>query len=188
MQSPIVIGIIGQIGAGKDESGKILQQLLPRHTILTASFSVILRRILKAQRQSLTRQNFQRLGQKIARRKQRWLGAKMRQEILRGHSEICVLTGLRTPEDVRLAKSFPHHLLVAIHASPQTRFQRAWARKRLGDGATRRAFLAQDCHLIEKRIRMLMKQAEVHIVNEGSIEEFREAIATKVLPKIQKFL
>jgi dephospho-CoA kinase len=184
----IVLGVVGEIGSGKDTIGKLLEEILPAHDVFAISFSVILRKMLKAQSKPPTRKNLQQLGRRISQTKQCWLIGKMHGEILRRNPDICVLTGLRTLADVRLVKSFPSHRIIALSASPRIRFQRVKARSRLGDGTTWLTFLAQSRSPIEARIPKLMERADVHLVNEGSLEEFREAIATKVLPKIQELL
>jgi dephospho-CoA kinase len=166
----VAVGIVGPIAAGKNEFADILEKILKGYTAYSASYSDILTDELKRQGKRPDRKALQRLGGKIAKRRQWWLEAKMRNRILRHRPDVCVIAGLRMKADAKLVRSFPKHLIVAIRTDQRIRYERSKKRGRLGDGKTWTRFLAQDRAPIERRIKGLMRSADVGIDNNGSFE------------------
>lgn len=187
-RQPAIVGVIGPIGAGKDEIGRLLQQIMYQKRIFTISYSMILKEALKKQGKPATREALQRLGTKISKRRQRWLEEKMRNHILRQQSDTCVIAGLRTQKDVNLARSFARNIVVAVHTDPRIRYKRVKMRKKLGDGKTRQTFLFQGRSPIERRVSKLMRQADIHINNNGTLEDLQETVHQSVALKLLEMI
>jgi dephospho-CoA kinase len=166
----VAVGIVGPIGAGKNRLADILKDILDEYAVYSASYSDILTDELKRQGKRPDRKALQRLGGKIAKRRQWWLETKMHNRILRHRPDVCVIAGLRTKADAKLVRSFPKHLIVAIRTDQRIRYERSKKRGRLGDGKTWTEFLAQGRVPIERQVRKLMLSADVGIGNNGSIE------------------
>jgi len=66
--------------------------------------------------------------------------------------------------------------VVAVHASPDTRFERMKARGRTDDSDLREVFDARDRRELEWGIGSLIALADVMLLNEGTLEELRREI------------
>ncbi len=91
---------------------------------------------------------------------------------------VVVVDGVRNPEEIEYFKSrFGEEsvVIVAIHASPDTRFERLRERGREDDPETRREFEERDERELGFGIGEVISRADVMIVNERiSLGEFRE--------------
>jgi dephospho-CoA kinase len=104
---------------------------------------------------------------------------KLRQ--LRAKSRIIVVDGVRSLEEVEaFREEFLNILLVAVHASPQTRFQRFLARNRSDDPESWAVFRERDLRELGFGIGGAIAMADYMIVNESSVEDL-EAEARKFL-------
>lgn len=84
---------------------------------------------------------------------------------LRGRSELAVFR-----------KAFGEELIViAVHASPKTRYERMKRRGRADDIGSYEAFLARDIRELGWGLGDVIATADVMLVNEGTLEEFRGA-------------
>jgi len=100
---------------------------------------------------------------------------------LRSKSRIVVVDGVRSLEEVEaFREEFPNILLVAVHASPQTRFRRFLARNRSDDPESWAVFRERDMRELGFGIGGAIAIADHVIVNEFSIEDL-EAEARKLL-------
>ncbi|NPB01945.1 MAG: flagellar hook-basal body complex protein FliE [Methanopyri archaeon] len=102
-------------------------------------------------------------------------------------AEAVVVDGVRNPEEVEF---FEKNLgedsvvVVAVHASPDTRYRRLRRRGREDDPETRREFESRDRRELDFGIGEVISTADVMIVNERvSLEEFRRE-CRRVLKKI----
>ncbi|WP_456436595.1 AAA family ATPase [Methanopyrus sp.] len=91
---------------------------------------------------------------------------------------IVVIDGIRNPEELEYFRNrFGERsvIVVAIHASPQTRFERLRGRGREDDPNTKREFEERDERELGFGIGDVISRADVMIVNESvSLPEFRE--------------
>ncbi len=97
-----------------------------------------------------------------------------------------VVEGTRSLEEVEeLRKCYGNVTVVAIHASPQIRFERLKARGRQDDPVTWQEFETRDYRELNVGLGKTIALADKAIVNEDTIEEFLEdarAFLEEILP------
>jgi len=99
-------------------------------------------------------------------------------------AEVVVVDGLRSPHEVKeFRKVFPKFKVIAIHASPKTRFQRLLRRGRSDDPKDWKTFYMRDQRELSVGIGEVIATADYMIVNEGSIEEL-EAQLKQIIKKV----
>ena len=84
---------------------------------------------------------------------------------------IIVVDGVRSLEEIDVFKSHGNVVIIAIHASPKTRFERIRRRGRPGDPDNWDDFWRRDLVELSFGIGYVIALADYMIVNEGSIEE-----------------
>lgn len=95
-----------------------------------------------------------------------------------------VIDGIRSVEEVRIFKKhFQDFTVIAVHSSPETRFNRIMKRKRIDDTFSKEKFDERDKRELSWGIGNVIALADVMIVNEGSVEEFVGGLG-KVLEKV----
>jgi len=89
--------------------------------------------------------------------------------------DAAIVEGVRSPEEVaELRKRYGNVTVVAIHASPQIRFERLGARGREDDPQTWQEFETRDLRELNVGLGKTVALADEIIVNEGTIEEFQD--------------
>lgn len=96
-----------------------------------------------------------------------------------------IIEGLRNYEEVEHFKShIENFYMIAIHASPKTRFDRLQKRKRQDDSVKWEVFLERDNREIDFGITKLIALADYMIINEGELSlaqaEFKKILKGKV--------
>lgn len=88
-----------------------------------------------------------------------------------------LVDGLRGRAEVEVfRKAFGDDLIVvAVHASPKTRYERMLRRRRTDDAGSIEAFQARDLRELGWGLGDVIATADVMLVNEGSLEALREA-------------
>lgn len=99
--------------------------------------------------------------------------------------KIVVIDGVRSLKEVDVFKKHGKTVIIAIHASPQTRFKRLLERRRPGDPSSYGEFLKRDLVELSFGIGDVIALADYMIVNEGSLEETLNK-ARSVLIKLVK--
>uniref|UniRef100_A0A7C2VL12 UPF0200 protein ENO77_00630 n=1 Tax=Ignisphaera aggregans TaxID=334771 RepID=A0A7C2VL12_9CREN len=98
-------------------------------------------------------------------------------ELLKHHC-VVVVDGVRSIDEVNYIKNKVDAdiLVVAIHASPKTRFARISARNRAGDPKSWEEFVKRDYMELSWGIGNIIALADKMLVNEGSVEEFKNSV------------
>ena len=92
----------------------------------------------------------------------------------RRKDNVIVVEGIRSPQEVdEFRKHFPSFTLVAIQASPRTRFRRLFQRKRSDDPESWEVFMERDLREIEVGVEQAIISADHLIVNEGTIAQMK---------------
>ncbi len=87
-----------------------------------------------------------------------------------------VVDGVRSLDEVRVFRGLGRVVVVAVHASPRTRFERLRRRGRPGDPSSWEEFVARDMVELGFGLGNVIALADYMIVNEGGLEEaYREA-------------
>jgi len=107
-------------------------------------------------------------------------------KIKEAKQEKVVVEGIRSLNEVEAFKKFfKNFQLVAVHASPKTRFERLIRRRRSDDPKNWENFVKRDLRELNVGIGKVIAVADYMIVNEGTIEEAKKIIR-RVLEKIDK--
>jgi len=114
-------------------------------------------------------------GMAHAERQAHGLGIWAERTVPRIRGNRVVVDGLRGRAELDVfRKAFGEGLVVvAVHASPKTRYERMLRRRRPDDAATIEAFRARDTRELSWGLGDVIATADLVLVNEGSLEEFR---------------
>ena len=89
--------------------------------------------------------------------------------------KIVFIDGIRSLVEVQeFKKHFPDFMLLAIHASPKTRYKRLFHRKRSDDPSDWETFIERDLRELEIGMGSVIAVADYMIVNEGSITQLKQ--------------
>ncbi len=111
-----------------------------------------------------------------------YVASKIIQKIRREEKTV-LIDGVRSLDEVKVFRKYGETVIVAIHASPRTRFERLRKRGREGDPSTWEEFVRRDYMELSFGIGDVIALADYMIVNEGSIDETLRNIEN-VLDKI----
>lgn len=99
--------------------------------------------------------------------------------------DIVLIDGVRSLVEVEFFRRHGEVVVVAIHASPKTRYKRLLERKRPGDPSNIVEFNERDLAEINVGIGAVIALADYMIVNEGSIDETKSHVLS-LLVKLVK--
>jgi dephospho-CoA kinase len=172
-----IIGLVGEKGSGKDTFSKYLTEISDKK-IAHIRFSDLLKETLKLWDIELTRANLQKLAQLLEDFGPGTIAHGLEKQIQKTEAEIIILDGIRWKPDIELLKKFPNHKLVYITANPKFRFERLKSRgEKVGESEmSYEQFLKEETAPNEVLIAEIGADADLKIVNNGSIEEFDQEI------------
>ncbi len=101
-----------------------------------------------------------------------------------GTRGIILVDGVRSLDEVRVFKSHGPTVILAVHASPKTRFQRLKARGRPGDPKTWEEFERRDLTELSFGLGSVIALADYMLVNERISREEFEARAEEALREV----
>jgi dephospho-CoA kinase len=97
-----------------------------------------------------------------------------------------IVDGIRSLAEVEeFKRHFPKFALIAVHASPETRFKRLFHRQRSDDPKNWEIFHERDMRELSVGLGNVIAMAEHIIVNEESLETAKKQAAT-ILKRIEK--
>jgi len=179
MKNQYVIGLVGENGSGKDTFTTLFKAAAAPLKINKVRFSDILVDTLKQWDMPLTRANLQKLAIVMDEGYGKGtLTHATSKRIRDDDADITIIEGIRWMTDVQMIRKFKNSLLVYIAASPDVRFERLKERKqKLGeDKLTREQFENEEKEKTEIYIPKIGKIADMRIVNNGSLDEFRQKV------------
>ena len=177
----VILGLVGMPGAGKGVFRKIIQRL---------GFPVIIMGDIvreEAKRRKL-RSTAQNLGSIMLNLRelegQAAIAKRCITKVKNLSQNLIVIDGLRSLFEVEeFRKDFPTFIIIAIHASPRTRYKRLLRRKRSDDSPNWETFLTRDIRELEIGVGSVISIADHMIVNEGTMTQLRNRIM-QVLVKV----
>lgn len=99
------------------------------------------------------------------------------EKILRNTSTCIVIDGARSEAELAVFKNaLTPVTLVAVHASPQIRFERLRQRRRADDALTLEQFQARDMRELDVGLGRIIAQADIMIVNEGDLDALQTQV------------
>jgi dephospho-CoA kinase len=169
-----VIGITGMPGAGKTEVAKVAKA----KGIPVIRMGDLVWKEVKGKGLELSDESIGKVASELRKGEPAIWAIKTIEAIKQLKTEIVVVDGVRSKAEAEKFRSeFPDFQLVAIHASLANRFKRIFSRGRMDDIASKRAFLERDERELRWGIGDAIALADLVLVNESSLEEFREEVA-----------
>jgi len=99
----------------------------------------------------------------------------------RGLTGIVIIDGIRSLNEVKVFSDYGKVVIVAVHASPKTRYERLRSRGRKDDPRSWDEFKIRDDKELRFGIGNVIALADVMIVNEGkSLEDLRSEVEFKI--------
>ena len=99
---------------------------------------------------------------------------------------VVVVDGVRSLEEVNeFKRHFPNFTLIALHASPHTRFRRLFRRRRSDDPSDRRTFEERDVRELGVGLGNVLALADYVVINEGTRDELRRKISYVLEGKVK---
>jgi len=174
-----VIAFTGMPGSGKSEAVKVAIEMgIPVVRMGDCVWEEVKRRGLE-----INDENVGRIANEMREKYGKDIWAKRTFEKIDPSWDTVVIDGIRNIEEVeffreKLGKDFT---LVAIHASPETRYRRLMERRREDDSTTLEKIKERDERELRWGIGVVIAMADVIIVNEGSLDEFREEVENTLM-------
>ncbi len=164
MHAKIVIGIAGMPGSGKATAEKVFKKKYPIIVMGDEVREEARKRKLQPTPENLGKAMLQiRTEQGPA-----VLAKRCIPKIEAATSGVVVVDGVRSLEEVdEYRKAFRNFVLIAIHASPTTRFRRLLARKRTDDPKNWEDFVARDKRELSVGLGNVVATSDHMIINEG---------------------
>ena len=173
MKERIVLGVAGMPGAGKGTFRGVAQKM--GYPVLVMGDEI--RAEAKRRKLEPTPENIGMIMLKLREVKGPATIAKRCIPKIENAKEKVVVEGIRSLHEIEeFRKHFPNFSLVAIHASPETRFQRLFQRKRSDDPKGWKTFMERDLRELSVGIGAAIATADYMIVNEGSKAQLKRKI------------
>lgn len=91
--------------------------------------------------------------------------------------DVYIIEGIRSPFEVNIfRRNFRNFKVIAIHSSPETRFNRLKRRKRSDDSSDFRTFLERDRRELKFGIGNVIATADFMLINDGPIPIFKNVV------------
>jgi dephospho-CoA kinase len=167
MKRPLLVLIAGMPGAGKSIVSRAARDLgLPVYNmgdVIRSETLKIYGEITPEYMRETSRIVREKYGEDYVARKTI--------ERIRERSGVIVIDGVRSLVEVEVFREFGDTVILAIHASPRTRFERIRRRGRPGDPDKWEDFVKRDMTELSFGLGNVIALADYMIVNEGTIEE-----------------
>jgi len=181
MAEKVVIGVAGMPGAGK---------ATVRHIVQGIGYPVfvmgdVIREEAKRRKMEPTPENLGLIMLKIREEEGPAVVAKRcLSKIKEAEEKVIVIDGIRSLHEVEeFKRHFPNFTLIAIQASPETRFQRLFKRRRSDDPRTWETFIERDTRELSVGLGAVIATADHIIINEGTEEQLKRNVR-KVLEDV----
>jgi len=168
------IAFTGMPGAGKSEAVKVAEEM----GIPVIRMGDAVRREAMKRKISLTDENLGGLADEMRKKygKEIW-AKKCMEEIRKIDAEKIVIDGIRNIEEVEIFRRYIRDfVLVTIHASPSIRYGRIAKRGRSDDTESIEKMRKREKRELAWGLGDVIAMADIVIINEGNLEEFREKI------------
>ena len=167
-----LILVAGMPGSGKSLVSQTAREMgIPVYTM-----GDVVRREVRRRGLEPTPSNLNRVARELRQLYgPRVIAERVLEEIKEGpRAEVVLVDGVRSLEEVEVFRSYAPVVIVAVHASPKTRFERLRARGRPGDPRSWEEFVARDSMELGFGLGSVIALADYMLVNEGvSIDEAR---------------
>lgn len=170
----IVLGVTGMPGAGKATVKEMVQKM---------SYSLVvmgdeIREETKRRKLKPTPENIGTVMLKLREEEGPYVVAKRCiPKIRKAKGRVVIVDGIRSPYEIEeFKKHFPNFILLAIYASPETRFKRLSKRKRSDDPKGWETFMERDLRELNVGLGNVIATADYMIVNEGMKAQLKRKV------------
>lgn len=171
MKEKFVVGVTGMSGSGK-ATVKQIAEIMGYSTVVMGDE---VREEAKRRNLEPTPENLGRIMLKL--REEEGPAAVAKRcipKILEAKNNIVVVDGVRSLQEVEeFKKHSKNFTLIAVHASPKTRFQRLYNRERSDAPRSWQTFVERDLRELNIGLGAVIAMADYMIVNEGTKEQVR---------------
>jgi len=184
-----IIGIVGPLACGK---GVVADFLIQNEGYSSFSLSTLVHEEAKKRGfTTITRSLLQDIGNDMRKNEGQDVLARRAIKILHPtpstlHPNI-IIEGIRNPGEVEYLKSIPGFILIAVHADQRIRFTRVLSRAKPWDPTNWELFLQVDQRdsgekgiAVGQQVESCMNMADVHIENNGTVEEVQQIIEQRL--------
>ncbi len=168
----VIIGLVGDLAAGKGTAAKYLEAT---YGATTYRFSTMLRDMVKRIYVPETRENLQNLSTHLRELfGQDVMSRVIAEDVARDSNNLIIVEGIRRPSDIEYLKKIVGFHLVYITGDVQTRWERMVKRnENTGDSnKTLEEFQKDEQAEADRMIKELGKTAKKKIENNGTFQEF----------------
>jgi dephospho-CoA kinase len=183
MEQKMIVGVAGMPGAGKAVVSRIAKE--QDWTIVV--MGDVIRDETRSRGLEPAPENIGKVMLKLREEEGAAVVAKRcLPKIAEADSDMVLVDGIRSlAEMYEFEKNFPQFILIAVHSSPETRFERLFRRKRSDDSAGWGGFAERDLRELSVGQGNVIALADYMIVNEGTLEEYKARIR-EVLDSVVK--
>jgi dephospho-CoA kinase len=180
---PLIIGVVGRNGSGKDELVKYLER---RCSIVALSAGDVARDIASQEGLAATRENLHEVSQSYIRDYGKdFFMSSLIAMIERNGWTTAAINGIRTPADVATLREHfgVSFLLVGVEVGdPAIRFERTKRRNETRDPETFEDFLEEDRREEDMfKIGETLKKADLMIRNDSTLQDFHRRIEKTII-------
>lgn len=176
MNNKIILGLVGEIAAGK---GTVVKYLEKKHSASSHRFSTPLRDVLVRLHLEINRKNMQDLSRLLREYfGQNLLAKVIAEDAQNDQNKIVIIDGVRRPADIEYLKKLPEFKLVYITARIKIRYERLVNRSENTDDQTKtfEEFLKDHEVETELLIPEIGAQADYKIDNNGNFKKLYNQI------------
>jgi len=186
MKKKIVIGLAGMPGAGK----ATVRKMLKRMGYAAVGMGDEVREEARRRRLEPTPENIGMVMLKLREEEGLEVVAKRCiPKIEKAKENVVIVDGIRSLNEVsEFKKHFPNFNLLAIHASPETRFQRLFRRKRSDDPKSWKTFAERDLRELSVGLGHVIAMADRLIINEGTKAQLRRKVCAVLESAIKTWM
>ena len=183
MKEKFVIGVTGMPGSGK----ATVKQMAETMGYSTVVMGDEVREEAKRRNIEPTPENLGKLMLKLREEEgSEAIAKRCIQKIENVKSNIAIVDGVRSLAEVEEFKNhFKNFTLIAVHASPQTKFERLFHRVRSDAPRDWQTFIERDVRELNVGVGAVIAMADHMIVNEGTKEQSRQK-AREILEDIAR--
>ena len=174
MKGKIVVGVAGMPGAGK----ATVKEIVERVGYPVVAMGDVIREETRRRGMELTPGNMGMIMLKLREEEGPAIVAKRCiPKIEEARGGVVVVDGIRSLHEVdEFKRRFSNFVLIAIHASPETRFQRLFRRRRSDDPEGWETFMERDLRELKVGSGEAIATADHIIINEGTKGQLKNKV------------
>lgn len=171
MDKSVLVLITGMAGSGKTTFAQFFQEYGFKVLIM----GDIIRRLAEEMKMDLDSASLGKVAEEIRIKEGGGIVAEECLKIIKKEQYLrVVIDGIRSLDEVEVFRRDYSFKLIALHASPKTRFERLVARGRSDDADQEKIMIDRDLRELRFGVGSAIAMADYMIVNEGSIQDLRK--------------